>query len=128
MSSIVDYIDSLPDAAEEVDLSSFEHIDKFDEATWKKIKGRSKMKRMKLPSALIEITGWAFGRCSQLTHVTLPSSLRSIKLSAFNGCSELEMIDLKLPASIEYLGERAFGMCERLTGKLTHFALITAQD
>jgi hypothetical protein len=115
-----EYLASLPAAADEVDLSSFEHIEELDNETWHKLNGRrSSMKRLKLPSALIEIREEAFDDCDQLTRVTLPSSLRSIENYAFGGCTGLAMRDLKLPASMEYLGKYAFHECRGLTGKLT---------
>jgi hypothetical protein len=120
MSEIAAYIDSLPDIAEEVDLSTFEHIEEFDDETWHKLDClRWEMKILKLPSALITIQYQAFYTCIQLMHVTLPSSLRIIGNEAFYDCEGLVMRDLKLPASIEDLGRSAFIGCSGLTGKLT---------
>ena len=119
MGASTDYIDSLPEDAEEVDLSTFEHIEEFDDATWRKIQGRETMSRLKLPSELIKIRTLAFMNARQLTYVTLPSSLRRIWNYAFFSCQGLAMRDLKLPASVEDLGEFAFYGCRRLTGKLT---------
>jgi hypothetical protein len=119
MSAIIDYLASLPDDAEEVDLSTFERIEDFDDATWTKLECNSTMKRVKLPPSLLTIRRGAFEGCSQLTDVTFPSSLRSIGDYAFAYCSALAMRDLKLPDSLEVLGYQALAGCRGLTGKLS---------
>jgi hypothetical protein len=78
MSNIADYLASLADDAEEVDLSTFEHIEELDDATWDKLKNNTTMKRMKLPPSLLTVKERAFEDHSQLVEVTFPSSLRSI--------------------------------------------------
>jgi hypothetical protein len=72
MSAIVDYIASLPDDAEEVDLSTFEGIEELDESSWTKIKRNKVMKRVKLPPSLRTIRARAFQNCKQLKEVTFP--------------------------------------------------------
>jgi hypothetical protein len=130
MSAILDYLASLADDAEEVDLSSFELIEDLDDAMWTKLKPKKNktMKRLKLPPSLLTITGAAFANHwqlidfeyhSQLLDVTLPSSLRSIEYDAFCYCSGLAMRDLKLPDTLEELGSFAFYGCSGLTGKLS---------
>jgi hypothetical protein len=57
----------------QVDLSILELIEGLDDATWDKLEGRRRMKRLKLPPLLSVIRKQAFFRCGQLTHVTLPS-------------------------------------------------------
>jgi hypothetical protein len=117
MSAIVDYLASLPDDAEEVDLSSFELIEYFDDAAWTKLASIKTMKRLKLPPSLATIKKNAFDHHSQLTDVTFPSSLRSIEYRAFAYCSALAMRDFKLPDSLEELGEHAFFNCRGITGR-----------
>jgi hypothetical protein len=76
----------------------------------------------------------AFSRCTALTSIDLPSALTSIESSTFSGCgaltaitlpSSLERIDggafesaglatLTLPATVETIGEYAFGNCAAL--------------
>jgi hypothetical protein len=118
--TIADYIDNLPLDAEEVDLSSFEVIEDFDDATRMKLEGiKGTMKRVKLPPSLLTIRGLAFYASDQLTDVTFPSSLRSIEFKAFFRCSGLAMRDMKLPDTLEELGSCAFAGCSGLTGKLS---------
>jgi hypothetical protein len=124
MSTIAEYLDSLADDAEEVDLSTFELVEDFDDATWEKIEGFERMKRLKLPPSLLRIRNYNFDSHEQLTDVTFPSSLRSIGDGAFAQCTfglgtGPAMHDLKLPDSLEELGANAFAYCEELTGKLT---------
>jgi hypothetical protein len=122
-SAIIEYIASLPDDAEEIDLSSFELIEEMDEATWMKLQWRENhlesMKRVTLPPSLLTIAAGSFMYRSQLTEVILPSLLRCIEVDAFVDCSALAMHDFKLPESLEELGSKAFYKCESLTGKLT---------
>jgi hypothetical protein len=119
MSAIADYLASLPDDAEEVDLSSFQLIEEIDHATWMELRSIDTMKRLKLPPSLLTIRSGVFSRRMQLTEVTFPSSLRSIGHRAFWKCTGLAMNDLKLPDSVEELGVDAFAHCEGLTGKLS---------
>jgi hypothetical protein len=114
------FLNSLPDDAEEVDLSSFELIEDFDDAAWTKLKGfKETMKRVMLPPSLLTIRSEAFETHKNLTDVTVPSSLRSIEEYAFFYCSALAMNDLKLSDSLEELGVSAFIGCRGLTGKLS---------
>jgi hypothetical protein len=52
MSTVDDYLTSLPDDAEEVDVLSFERIEEFDDETWVKLWSNKRMKRLKLPPSL----------------------------------------------------------------------------
>jgi hypothetical protein len=114
------FLISLPSDAEEVDLSSFELIKDFDNATWMKLRGfKDTMKRVMLPPSLLTIRPRAFAAHTQLTNVTFPPSVTDIGERAFFGCSALAMHDLKLPDSLEYLGYDAFKGCSGLTGKLS---------
>jgi hypothetical protein len=119
MSAIIDYLNSLPDDADEVDLSTFEHIEDFDDLTWTKLKSIETMKRVKLPPSLLTIKDRVFEDCTQLTEVILPSSLRRIEDYAFFDCSGLAMRDVKLPDGLEELGHSAFYECSGITGKLS---------
>jgi hypothetical protein len=119
MSAIIDYLASLADDAEEVDLSSFERIENLDDETWDELNSNKTKKRVKLPPSLVTIRSLAFDSSSQLAHVTFPSSLRSIEDHAFFDCTGLAMRDLKLPESLEELGEHALESCSGLTGKLS---------
>jgi hypothetical protein len=59
------FLNSLPSDAEEVDLSSFELIEDFDDAAWTKLNGfKDTMKRVKLPPSLLTIRMEAFMDCS----------------------------------------------------------------
>jgi hypothetical protein len=45
-----------------------------------------------IPSSVIALGRWAFGRCSGLTSVTIPTSVTSIEVAAFYGCKLLKSI------------------------------------
>jgi hypothetical protein len=117
MSDIVDYISSLSDDVEEVDLSRYDFP--IYAKSWTKLRGFKEMKRLTLPPSLLVIKKEALYRSTQLTDVTFPSSLRSIEAWAFAFCSGLAIHDFKLPDSVEDLGDAAFYGCEGLTGKLS---------
>jgi hypothetical protein len=72
------FLNSLPSDAEDIDLSSFELIEDFDDEAWMKLGGfKDTMKRVKLPPSLLTIRVVAFSGCSQLTEVTFPSCIAS---------------------------------------------------
>jgi hypothetical protein len=119
MGAIDNYLANLPGDAQEVDLSSFELIEDFDDATWTMLKSNRRMKRVTLPPLLLAIPFNAFVFCRQLTNVTFPSSLRSIGNQAFMNCFGLAMRDMKLPDNLVVLGNSVFANCHGLSGKLT---------
>lgn len=88
-----------------------------------------------LPEGLEELGGCAFGSCKYLTTVRLPSSFNMKRIgSAFEACLRLKAIELpeglieiestcsgcpsltavKLPNSLQKIGERSFSYCGRL--------------
>lgn len=69
-----------------------------------------------IPSAVKNISDYAFANCEKLSTVTIPSSVTSIGDCAFYGCSSLDEIDI--PASVEYVGSDAFSGTELLSYQL----------
>ena len=58
------------------------------------------MKKVIVPSSVVEIQEGAFSDCSALVEVVLPSSVRSIGKSAFKACRALEKINLPEDLSV----------------------------
>lgn len=58
-----------------------------------------------LPEGLLSIGNSSFYGCSSLTEITLPQTLQRIGASAFHSCG---ITELKLPASVNTVSERAF--------------------
>lgn len=64
------------------------------------------------PSSLATIGEWVFNRCNSLTTVKLPESLKKLENCAFYNCEGLNY--LIIPASVETIGDNAFGYCSDL--------------
>lgn len=87
-----------------------------------------------IPEGVASIGDQAFGHCSYLTSITIPETVTSIGEGAFEGCRLLENIvlppqlrrievatfsssgikNILLPDGIQYIGDRAFGVCSAL--------------
>lgn len=82
---------------------------------------------VKIPKTVTHINDYAFGYCKNLSNVDLPNSITFLGIGAFYGCSNLMKIsinnvdtikanafcdcgelDIELPKSLVYVGERAF--------------------
>jgi hypothetical protein len=68
--------------------------------------------RLELPSDLRTIGGYAFSRCSGLTHVDIPPGLTTIGEYAFFGCSGLTRV--MIPPSVSTIRDHAFAGCSGL--------------
>ena len=66
-----------------------------------------------IPEGTKKISYGAFTSCSGLTDIKLPSTLEFIGDSAFEKCSSLSSIIL--PHSLTYIGEWAFDYCDALS-------------
>lgn len=71
--------------------------------------GNTRMSSVKLPESLTVIGEDAFAGCSELTSVSMGSNIREIKDRAFEGCP---ISTVKIPASVQVVGLRAFDMTE----------------
>lgn len=71
--------------------------------------GNTRMTSVKLPESLTVIGEDAFAGCSELTSVFMGSNIREIKDRAFAGCP---VSTVKIPASVQVVGLRAFDMTE----------------
>lgn len=67
--------------------------------------GNTGLKKVAVPSGIIELQNGVFENCTSLTMVTLPEGLTKIG-SIFNGCTSLA--DIALPSSLKYIGSNAF--------------------
>lgn len=95
----------------------------------------SKLKRIKMPSALQNIGSYAFAGCSSLVNIELPSKVSMIDIGCFQDCTKLETInipegvttiwsncfqncislkDLTLPSSVTQLNDYAFQGCSSM--------------
>ena len=75
-------------------------------------RGCSKMTSVQLPSTLRTIGSDAFRLCYSLKEIVLPEGLKNIEAGAFECCSGShgDTIDIRIPASVEYIGEKAFAI------------------
>lgn len=64
-----------------------------------------------LPVGLDTIGNWCFAHCFALTNLQLPKGLKVIEDNAFCNCYSLNT-SLTLPASLEYIGQKAFDRCQ----------------
>ncbi|MCL2058234.1 MAG: leucine-rich repeat domain-containing protein [Oscillospiraceae bacterium] len=62
-----------------------------------------------IPEGIIEIDGYAFGMCKNLSEVTLPEGLEIVGYASFEGCGKLASI--KLPDSLKLISMWAFKHC-----------------
>lgn len=71
-----------------------------------------KLKKVKLPDTIEEISRGAFHECTALDSIVLPNSLISLEDFAFQGCSSLDSISI--PEGVEYIGNECFLKCSNL--------------
>lgn len=68
---------------------------------------------VELPDTIVEIQGYTFYKCSNLTEVILPDSIKFIGIHAFEDCTSLTTVDL--PDSVVTIESFAFNNCANLT-------------
>lgn len=73
----------------------------------------TRLKSIKLPEALADISKETFKRCTSLTSVDIPASVETIGNNAFEGCTSLVSIDL--PSTVTDLSYAVFIKCTGLT-------------
>ena len=76
------------------------------------IAGNSNIKRIELPSSLVEIGDKAFVECENLESIQIPAKVKSIGKSAFAYCEDLESVTLS--NGLEIIGDQAFYKCTSL--------------
>ncbi|MBQ9126153.1 MAG: leucine-rich repeat domain-containing protein, partial [Thermoguttaceae bacterium] len=102
-------------ALESIGMSAFrgcEALESFDWPKTLKTIGNSAFSRCRLKEfvggpALEKIDAYAFSNCESLAKIELPSGLREIGNGAFSECAATS---LKIPASVQSVGETAFAM------------------
>ena len=65
-----------------------------------------------VPDFVVAIEPYAFSSCDSLESVKLPPSLEMIGNSAFDGCGKL--MKVVIPSSVTSIGDRAFSSCDSL--------------
>ncbi|MBO5927386.1 MAG: leucine-rich repeat domain-containing protein [Clostridia bacterium] len=70
-------------------------------------------KGFNLPSAVVNISEYAFYGCNFLTSISLPDSLLIIGKESFSYCSSLK--EIAIPDSVEVIDNDAFSYCSSLT-------------
>ena len=76
------------------------------------IRYKGKSDKVIIPDGVLNIGGWSFWQCTNVSSVILPDSLKVIDENAFRECTSLESINI--PDGVEYLSDRAFLGCEAL--------------
>ena len=71
----------------------------------------SKLREINFPDGITEIGASVFYGCEALCDIKLPKNLKKIYNDAFADCGIKELI---LPEGLEYIGDRAFSMCDSL--------------
>ena len=66
-----------------------------------------------IPSGVVEVGRYAFGRCLGLTEVAFPSSVKTIGRAAFSGCIGLARV--AIPNGVKTIEEEVFSDCTGLT-------------
>lgn len=88
-----------------------EGITKLENSTFH---GCSGLNNVTLPSTLNEIKAHVFRNCTNLTLINFPETLTKIGVYAFSGCTNLMNVHLET-SSVNYIDERAFEGCSKLT-------------
>lgn len=68
----------------------------------------SALESVTLGEGITSVGGYAFAECASLREVTLPDTLARIGGAAFANCGDAEGFSVTVPASVTYIGERAF--------------------
>ena len=76
--------------------------------------GCTNIKKLDLPSSIIEIGKSSFFGCTGLSKIIIPEGVTIIGDSAFSGCSYLESVFL--PKTLLQIGDAAFRNCIKLSG------------
>ena len=85
------------------------------------------MTSIQFPSTLRTIGSDAFRNCCSLKEIVLPEGLKNIEAGAFTACSCIPgiKIDIRIPASVESIGEKAFALsgidCIEVDPKNPHY-------
>ena len=87
---------TLPDSVEEIEAGVFSNC--------------SSLVSVALPARLDAIRDSAFAGCVSLSDIQLPAGLRSIGCSAFRRCTSLTSSFSRLPSTLRYIGDGAFGL------------------
>src|SRR5206468_3621477 len=66
-----------------------------------------------VPNSTINIEGWAFSRCTNLTSVTIPDSVINIGSSAFSLC--VHLVDVMVGNKVASISDNLFSLCFGLT-------------
>ena len=75
--------------------------------------GCSNLTNVTIPEGVTVIGGVAFLHCSNLTGVTIPASVTEIGMGAFNSC--LSLTSITIPEGVTYIDEFTFNECHSLT-------------
>ncbi|MCH5165124.1 MAG: leucine-rich repeat protein [Clostridiales bacterium] len=73
--------------------------------------GCKNLESVKFPSNISQILAYAFYGCTSLAEIDIPDSVTIIKENAFRGSG---LVNLKLPASLDWVYESAFRDCKAL--------------
>lgn len=66
------------------------------------------LEKVTLSAGITSVGGYAFAECASLREVTLPDTLARIGGAAFANCGDADRFSVVIPASVTYIGERAF--------------------
>ena len=66
------------------------------------------LERVALEAGITSVGSYAFAECASLREVTLPDTLARIGGAAFANCGDADRFSVVIPASVTYIGERAF--------------------
>ena len=70
---------------------------------------RNKLQSVCIPNTVVEIGEYAFCQNKALTHVKMPDTIKEIKAGTFYGCHNLK--DIELPESVKKINKEAFFDC-----------------
>lgn len=78
-----------------------------------------------LPQSLREIGVGCFNACKSLTGFVIPDGVKTLGKAAFNNCTAAAS-ELKLPSSLENLGDQVFNGDKKLTGSIVIPSRVTS--